>query len=316
MFVVTLLACQASPPQDSAVGAVLQALGAPQIERASTSVIATPGQLLQAGDVIHTHAGMVIVQLTNQHVVRLDEDIDLAIEDLALWGAPATTVPAEEQLAQLLYPGEVLPPDMGERIAGWQGRLSSGTAVNAVESAKEVQALDAEEAYGRGASEDAGSTEAAPSAPFAPSPIVPPRPRAAAKAITRGANAEKRERKAKQTSPPKLTLDLKGNYGGTTGSPASRMDDVIVKPAAGAAAPVPPAPPLLDATSACLTDWHAGLGLEKKTVHVDLVVRDGKVVRIRAEGGLTLPRCARDPLLGTTVQTGQLTSIDLTFAPR
>lgn len=310
MFIVTMLACQANPPTDVA-GAVLQTWGAPRVARAGTDTLAVPGALLLPGDVLQTGAGTIIVQLANQHVVRLDEDVELAIEDLALWQAPASTVPATEQLAQLLYEGEALAPDVEERIAGWQGRLSSGTAVNAVERMRVAEQRE-------------GSPDVADSEPEA-APAPPQRKSALRKLGQpgsklvggRGGASGYGSGVASKSSPPAAELAPSPPpppAAARVAKPSPKSEERDDRPVVASELGEPETPQtLLDAESACLVGWHAALGIPLDSLHVDLVVREGKVVRVKAARGLTLPPCARDPLLGKTLEPGQATSFDLTF---
>lgn len=124
------------------VAAVLAVDGTVQVVRAAGTVDASPRLALDRADRVHTgEDGAVILLLSNNRLVRVDEDLDLAVKDIVLLGAPKTSVPVSEQLADLLYPGEresMRGIDDAERIAGWQARLSAATAVPAQSVARAV----------------------------------------------------------------------------------------------------------------------------------------------------------------------------------
>lgn len=140
------------------VAAVLAVDGTVEVVRAAGAVDATPRLSLDRADRIHTgDDGAVILLLSNNRLVRVDEDLDLAVKDIVLLGAAKTSVPVSEQLDDLLYPGErdsMRGIDDAERIAGWQARLSAATAVPAQSVARAV----ATESSLAGATEDSYSS--------------------------------------------------------------------------------------------------------------------------------------------------------------
>lgn len=128
------------------VAAILAVDGTVEVVRASGTVEAAPRLSLDRADRVHTgEDGAVILLLSNNRLVRVDEDLDLAVKDLVLLAAPKTSVPVADQLADLLYPGEresMRGLDDAERIAGWQARLSAATAVPAQQVASRMGPAD------------------------------------------------------------------------------------------------------------------------------------------------------------------------------
>lgn len=68
---------------------------------------------------------VLLLLLRNGYAVRLDEDLELKVKDIALLDAPPAEATLEEQLRELVDDGELEgpPPD---RIVGWQQRLRAG----------------------------------------------------------------------------------------------------------------------------------------------------------------------------------------------
>ena len=87
---------------------------------------ALDGMLLKKSDVVVVGAGawVALFILGNEHVVRLDDDLSLAVGDLALLNAPKQTRTVVQQLDTLLTARE---RSRNERLIGWH---ASQTAAN------------------------------------------------------------------------------------------------------------------------------------------------------------------------------------------
>ena len=87
---------------------------------------ALDGMLLQKSDVVVVGPGawVALFILGNEHVVRLDDDLSLAVGDLALLNAPKQTRTVVQQLDALLTAKE---RSRNERLIGWH---ASQTAAN------------------------------------------------------------------------------------------------------------------------------------------------------------------------------------------
>lgn len=147
----TLLFALAAHAED--VAAVLAVEGTVEVTHANGVVAAVPNLSLDRADVIRTGAdGAVIVLLSNNRLVRVDEDLVLPIDKIVLLASPASTVPIKVQLDELLYPGErasMRGIDDAERLAGFQSRLSAATAIPAQSSAKSMATPEADTAVAK-----------------------------------------------------------------------------------------------------------------------------------------------------------------------
>jgi hypothetical protein len=139
----------------------------------------------------------VVLHLHNDHLVRVDEDLELAIKDVVLLNADPTSDSIDTQLASLLQPGELNSMtgiDDTERLAGWHSRLTASATVGATtegpggrarrnlstsamereESAPEEKMTMDDDAEGGSPpeEEDAGEEVAQPAAPPPPGPLA------------------------------------------------------------------------------------------------------------------------------------------------
>ncbi|MCA9720393.1 MAG: hypothetical protein H6713_20380 [Myxococcales bacterium] len=75
----------------------------------------------------------LIAELRNGYLVRVDEDLEVAVRDFVLLSAPKAEQTFTAQLEGLLTPAESkrigADAAMSERIAGWQSRLESGDSL-------------------------------------------------------------------------------------------------------------------------------------------------------------------------------------------
>ena len=119
----------AAPPEPElgdADALVLALRGEVKVRRADRESPAHLDQRLVRLDALTTGPGaLALVVLRSGYAVRLDEDLSLRVGDLALLDAPPATTSLEDQLKEIVDPGEVEPPT-SERIVGWQQRLRAG----------------------------------------------------------------------------------------------------------------------------------------------------------------------------------------------
>lgn len=267
------------------VAQVLAVDGTVNIARASGAVVpADPRVSLDRGDTVQTgEDGAVILMLSNSRLVRVDEDLELKVGDIALLGSPKTVVPPAQQLDALLYPGErerMRGIDDAERIAGWQARLSAATAIPAQREARL-----------------AGGSMLAPSGLAASPPPAPPPP----------------ADDAPEPPPPPedVATDDKSSDVAQTETDAIAMSSAP-KPQSAAVPPGEPAPERLakddiaamfakgGALYACGKEWRKATGLPAGTEAL-LVFRlsgKGTINRVVGDRGLAPPMCVRERFEG------------------
>lgn len=130
VFSLLLLVPAVASAEEVAEVLVLQ--GEVQLVDVEGTHVAEVGERLDRDDVlVVAEESAAVLQLHNDYLVRLDEDLEIAVGDLVLLDAPATTRSAAEQLAELLYPDEretMDGLDRAERVAGWHARVSAGAS--------------------------------------------------------------------------------------------------------------------------------------------------------------------------------------------
>lgn len=110
--------------------------------------------------------GILVLQLHNDHLVRIESDLELPVGKLAMLNSPRSTRTVSEQLEALLYPDERerLGPMVAsaEGIGGWHGRLTAAQAPPVNDGAGSGDGEEAEEeALTRGTPRPAASVPAA-----------------------------------------------------------------------------------------------------------------------------------------------------------
>lgn len=294
------------------VAQVLAVDGTVNITRASGAIVpADPRVGLERGDTVQTgEDGAVILLLSNSRLVRVDEELELKVGDIALLTSAKTTVPPAQQLDALLYPGErehMRGIDDAERIAGWQARLSAATAIPAQREARTAPGATSLAASGAGeggggagsiglgalGGPGGGATLVEQQAADAPTvePVAPAEDEVAEEAqdaapMDDAKSTERDEREASKSSPP---------------SPRS--------------APPPPPPPALEHLSkdgivamfgkggelyACAKEWRkaSGLAAGTDTLIVFRLASDGTILRVVGDRGVAPPMCVRTRLEG------------------
>lgn len=292
MFWVFLTACGQAGADE--VASVMVTDGTAFVVQDGVETPARIGLLLDRDDTVRTSAdGAIVLQLVNDHVVRIDAELELAVSDLVMLSAPPSPVEPGKQLTALLYPAErerlgSIVSD-AERVAGWHARLTAAYAPSGIAdedvggpggAADELKAKEStrEEASTRGSnalpSGDAESqpvvaSEALPSPPPPPQPSGPP---------------------PKPPKPPKDARPRDRKLAPADAPPPKPVDPVEVLAARFAAS---------GDLHECLTDWAETLPVRPESLEVRLVVRSGTVERaVVTSGGLRLPRCALDELEG------------------
>ncbi len=222
----------------------------------------------------------VVLHLHNNHLVRIDEDLDLQVADIVLLKAPEIDLDANTQLATLLYTDEratIQGLDEAERLAGWHARLSAGfTPPSTLEEANEPTQYDFESDEIEGELLRAGGIYVGESQP---------RPQEISSSASKDKKKPKKPRKPKK---PK---------GGAAPLPA----DV---------APPPPVPDPYEqnfealkrqfadpgALRTCIEGWATGLPVEVHDFVFELRFNGDGIERVLVDQGLTAPTCAPDLL--------------------
>lgn len=256
--------------------------------------------------------GVAILLLANNHLVRIESDLELAVDDLVMLGAPPATASIQSQFSKLIYPDEhatVSSADWerAQRVAGWQARRSAATSLTGAQDAPTNTEAPAdsrdligsienevkEEAVQRPDGQASDKRRPAPpktatgGPPRSPSPPPPP---AVGETVP---STDERDESTTAKSPGAPGRTVGGGAGG--GAPAS----------------TPAAPIRLDALATtfdtggsrtCLVDWRDQLGVPLASVTIQLHLDDGIVRRASGKGGLRLPPCALQQLEGRAVE--------------
>jgi hypothetical protein len=216
---------------------------------------------LKADDAIAVPGGgFALLQLVgNGHVVRIDEDLELKVKELALFGAPKTEVTLKAQLDQLLTPEER--KGVNERMTGFY----------ATAAAAETRAAERESATAK--------AESGP--PARPNSVAPPS--APAPEPQPASVAESDQGPSAGAPPPRKKASLRGvNFGSANEY--------------GGGAPTWPAPEREAALRTCLLSEVKKFNAQQRigpklTVRYRLI---GGTLQLSLEGALPVPQCARD----------------------
>lgn len=134
LSLLTTLSLLAAPSVASAeeVAAILLLQGDVSVRDGGDERAVITGDVLERTDVVVVgEESAAILQLNNNYLVRIDEDLQVAVSDIVLLDAPPTDQPTKAQLDQLLYPEEretMQGIARAERVAGWHARVSAGSA--------------------------------------------------------------------------------------------------------------------------------------------------------------------------------------------
>lgn len=211
LLVCALLAAtppvQRTPPVKDPVARVVALKGAVTAKTAGNApIVVSVGTYFDADDTLEVGAGAwAAVVLRNEHVVRLDDDVQLKLSEVALFNAAKASVDLQAQLNRLLQPDERKNAN-AERLIGWHaGLVAANTAKKEEEQAQ-----------------DAPSRPAAPRPPAEPPASPPPPPRAQAPA---GPPATESRSEPSGSSKPKEASANAGEGGSAPGSFGTRSKD-------------------------------------------------------------------------------------------
>lgn len=278
MFLLTMLACSGLGPAPTETPAVPEPVdarlvlhgGSVRIDRAGSALGTEDGLLLQPTDRLHTgEESFAVVLLPNRYLVRLDEDLELPVQDLALWDRPLTDRALQPQLDALLYPEErEVYADARERIAGWTLRAHNAERDGVAAPARS-----------RGAA-PAGGGGAAPAAPLR-------------------LEAPVEEQRSSGAAPSAKSEQAKGFGGGAPAAPA------VVEPAPmddGEAREVAAPPPIAHHAAKverCVADWRAlDAGLPSPLELRFSLDAQGRIDRVFTADGRPVPACMKALWIG------------------
>lgn len=246
----------------------------------SDGTTADVGVGLERDDTIYVgEESAAVLHLHNDWLVRVDEDLELAVSDIVLLDAPRAERSIDDQLDDLLYPDEreSMPGiDRAERVAGWHARLTAAQA---------PPSLDYE-----------ADDLVAPSSSFAPSPAPPPpAPAPGASAVveelaraveTRRTRGSRKSKRAKSDDAPMAAAP----------APQPELKTEDAKPQA----PATDLQALVQSGDGltCLQEWLGTLPIDIYELRFTLVAQDGVVHRVILDQGLTAPPCLREVLVG------------------
>lgn len=156
--------------------------GQAALPRGTTPLLLARGMLLDRTDVVSLREGawVALLLLNNGHVVRLDDEMTIAVEKLALFKAGPVSEDAQAQLDRLLSRREK--ERLGsERLIGWhQGQVAANTRAAEAASSQEKEqaprrvAADEGGPTGGGAAPAPKALHPAPRPPGSPPPAPAP----------------------------------------------------------------------------------------------------------------------------------------------
>jgi hypothetical protein len=120
-----------------------------QVRRGGKKRPAKLGQALRPADHIVTgDTGWAVLALKNDHLVRVESDLALAVGDFILLKAATAKKGIPEQLGALVNPAELmLTPKWQQdttRVAGWHARMTAGQTVGANQQARAKEEVQIE----------------------------------------------------------------------------------------------------------------------------------------------------------------------------
>lgn len=309
MILLATLACMGAPVPDvpdAGQARVVTHAGAVTAGPSGALRPVTDDPQLDASDLVHTEPdSFVVLLLPNRYLVRVDEELELAVQELALWDRPPTEVDPAAQLDALFYADEAtLRSDASERIAGWDFRVQTAERAKAEAPRKrstsarptrapasEIEMDEASTASEPVAASDAGGGEFPPSPPraigFGGSGASPPPPPAKGAGSADGHGLE---------------------LGEITDEPAVRGEEELAPHSEEAPARVPP-----PAVRTCLAKWKREAPWLPDEVEIRFSVdAAGNVNRVFTTDGLPLPTCLREAVVGKPPELPSTWKADLT----
>ncbi len=284
----------------AAVASVLMHEGMPSVLAAGQTMAVSENLEIQEGDTLRVPAKswLVLRLLGNGYVVKVDEDLELPVRDLALLKAPPAPQTLEQQLQQLADSREI----GADRVTAYQNRRVAGSS----------------SPRGKLAEESTGAARKVPlqrPAAATPAPVAAPVPAAEEAALP----TADRDLPAKPSAAP-------GGGGGSPAPSPDAMKGVAAEVEIGAAAKsaekaelrAPPAPgpswevvrggyattgegalpaelaKALEGAKACIqAAWSAkGIATAGGADRLLLRVEGGRVVKVKLASGLPVAGCA------------------------
>jgi hypothetical protein len=286
----------AGAPTGELAAEVHMRIGAGAILRAGGRTYpATPGTALLRNDELVVPAGqLLVVRLNNGYLVRLDDDVSLRVSQIVLIDAPRTPESIGSQLDRLLTKEE---QGRAERIAGVHARMGG-----ALDSGIGGEDILGRKSGGGGPSGGAAS----PSGGGAPPPrSMAPRNRTTPvhESPPSPPPVEAQKRTEKPAPPPAQAQAPAAT------APAADPEVAEPKPIApklpkGNTAPPPPpsALPRESELRTCLARELGRLPVRLAAAPLRLLVAGGKITRAALGGGLRLPACGEQLLIGAPLQ--------------
>jgi len=265
------------------------------------------GQGLYRSDTLRTGAGaFLVIKLQNNYLVRLDEQLELAVKDIVLINAKTTDRDFREQLDRLLNSDETTVADregVYQRIAGWR---SERKAVETVASRKAPSAAapaavthEAKEAT----PEPSAMAEAAkPSKAEVPlAQPAPPQPEA------EGAGLGAAKDKALQLAPKRMPDPVVAPAPAAVDLDEAEPEAAVADPESPtAAAPEETRAQLEQKLQSCLSAWalREQIPISGMKITLRWISRENSLVRVWLDGALPTPDCARDEVKAFLSATG------------
>lgn len=248
------------------------------------------GDEIDEADTIDTRdEGSVILQLDNDHLVRLDSEVQLPVNALAMLGAPKATASTKAQLDMLLDPEER--DDYGgmvaatESVGGWRAQLAAASTRRSGRSGS-VTALEERE------------KQIAPETSVPqPRPAPPPRSRRAVDLSRNfeGAGEGARSGGGNGAGPG-------AGFGVASGPPAQPAKPSQAVPGDLAPLLAKFAPGAVDYQT-CIMPWlqQTDVLSIRSEIVIAFEVSDGTIERVWEQEHIPLPRCLRQALVGKPV---------------
>ncbi|MCB9678319.1 MAG: hypothetical protein H6737_24670 [Alphaproteobacteria bacterium] len=337
MLWMLLLGCSSADAEE--IAAVMLVTGDAHIRREGVDLPASVGTLVDRTDTLITGPdGAIIVQLRNDHLVRVDADLELRVTDIVVLDAPKSAVPPGKQLADFLYPEEAdalgTLVTRAERVAGWTSRITAADSVSGVERSYDFQ----DDADGMVAPQGAPTPEDVREeeriGTMAPDAASPRGSGSSGKRKLKDGYGitgptEKPKPRATNLNPPAppppppepKPADARPDGGGGGGGTSAPNPGLNLHPVDAKAEAEPTEAMTIDRAAAqawfaeggkhrqCLVDWAAALPVDVDAVRIRVRIQGGIVTRVNLGGGLATPTCVRDALVGAAIAGGDGTFV-------
>lgn len=194
--------------------------GAPTVVKDGRTIPAAYGQELSRKDQIRVPASswLVLQILKNDFAVKIDEDLELPVSDIALLDAPRHAKSFDDQLAAMAKAKEI---ELNDRVTGYQNRRMAGSGGGGSKGGGRSEPQAEQAAPKEEAEAAAPAVQPAPPPPAsAPAPAVFEKPKLKKKA-SRGAAADK------ETVAFDDEVEAKRDSGPGSGAPTYRWATVV-----------------------------------------------------------------------------------------